>query len=126
MQFSIPHLKNLSTFGHLRLEKVVALHKKEARILRVGYMECSLNVLECPTLLNSCCNIKIGTHIIQFRGSIGILHVLARYPVIFSLVGHITMAAEAPDHHIGDLGRLEEVRNLLTGAHTLGHIEKTF
>ena len=36
------------------------------------------------------------------------------------------MAAEAPDHHIGDLGRLEEVRNVLTDAHTLGHKEKTF
>ena len=67
-----------------------------------------------------------GPHIRQFRGSIDILHALARYPVIFSLVGHITMAAEAPDHHIGDLGRLEEVRNVLTDAHTLGYKEKTF
>ena len=83
-----------------------------------------MNVLECPTLLNSCCNIKIGTHIIQFRGSIGILHVLARYPVIFSLVGHITMVAEAPDHHIGDLGRMEEVRNGLNGIHLVGHREE--
>ena len=65
-------------------------------------------------------------HFLQFRGNIGILHVLARFPVIFSLLGHKTMAAEAPDHHIGDLGRLEEVRNVLTDAHTLGHKEKTF
>ena len=57
----------------------------------------------------------------QFRGSSGILHVLARYLVIFSLVGHTAIVAEAPHHHIGDLGRLEEVRNILTDAHTLGH-----
>ena len=42
------------------------------------------------------------------------LSILARYPVIFSHVEHTTMVAEAPDHHMGDLGRLEEVRNDLT------------
>ena len=67
-----------------------------------------------------------GPLILQFRGSIDILLVLARYPGIFSLVGHTTMVAEAPYHHIGDLGRLEEARNVLTDVHTLGHKEKTF
>ena len=62
-------------------------------------------------------------HFLQFRGNIGMLQVLARFPVIFSLIGHKTMAAEAPDHHIGDLDRLEEVRNGLTGADTVGHWE---
>ena len=46
------------------------------------------------------------------------LSVLARYPAIFSHVGHITMAAEALDGHSGDLGRLGEARNGLTGGHT--------
>ena len=49
------------------------------------------------------------------------LSVLARYPVIFSQIGHIAMAAEAPDHHMGDPGRLEEGRNGLIGADTFGH-----
>ena len=35
------------------------------------------------------------------------------------------MAAEAPDQHWGDLGRLEEVRNGLIGADTIGHKEST-
>ena len=51
------------------------------------------------------------------------LSVLARYSVIFSLLGHITMAAEAPDGRSGGLGRLEEVRNGLIGADTFGHRE---
>ena len=57
----------------------------------------------------------------QFRGSSGILHVLARYLVIFSHVGLVTMAAEAPDHHSGGLGSLEEARNGQTGTHAVGH-----
>jgi len=35
-----------------------------------------------------------------------------------------TMVAEAPDHHIGDLGRMEEVRNGLNGIHLVGHREE--
>ena len=35
------------------------------------------------------------------------------------------MAAEAPDLHKGDLGRLEEVRNALIGADINGHREST-
>ena len=31
------------------------------------------------------------------------------------------MAAEAPDHHMGGLGRLEEVRNGLGVTDTVGH-----
>ena len=49
------------------------------------------------------------------------LSVLARYSVIFSLLGHITMATEAPDGHSGGLGHLEQVRNGLIGADTFGH-----
>ena len=33
----------------------------------------------------------------QFEGSIGLLDTLARYSVIFSHIGHVTMAADAPD-----------------------------
>ena len=53
------------------------------------------------------------------------LRVLSRYPAIFSHIGHIAMAAEAPDLHMGDLGRLEEVRNALIGADNVGHREST-
>ena len=49
------------------------------------------------------------------------LRVLARYPAIFSHVGHIAMAADAPDLHRGDLGRLGEVKNVLIGADIVGH-----
>ena len=48
---------------------------------------------------------------------------MVRYIVIFSLIGHVTMAAEAPDQHRGYLGRVEEVTNDLTGGHTTGHME---
>ena len=60
-----------------------------------------------------------------FKSIIGTLSVLARYSVIFSQVGHITMVAEAPDLHMGDLGRLEEARNALIGADTIGYREST-
>ena len=53
------------------------------------------------------------------------LRVLARYPVIFSHTELIAMAAEAPDLHMGDLGRLEEVRNGLLGDDTVGYREST-
>ena len=49
------------------------------------------------------------------------LSVLAGYPSIFSLVGHTAMAAEAPEGHSGGLGRVEEVRNGLTGGHVEAH-----
>ena len=39
------------------------------------------------------------------------LSVLVSYSVIFSPIRHTAMAAEAPDLHKGDLGRLEKVRN---------------
>ena len=42
---------------------------------------------------------------------------------IFSHIEHITMAAEAPDLHQGDLGRLEEVRIALNGANIIGRKE---
>ena len=61
----------------------------------------------------------------QFRGSAGLLNVLARFPVIFSHIRDITMATEAPDHHMGGLGRLEEVRNGLSGTDTVGHRDNT-
>ena len=51
------------------------------------------------------------------------LSALASYPAIFSHLGPSDMAAEAPDHHKDDLGRLEEVRNALIGADTVGHRE---
>ena len=35
------------------------------------------------------------------------------------------MAAEVPDHHSDGLGSLEEARNGLTGADTVGHGERT-
>ena len=35
------------------------------------------------------------------------------------------MAAEAPDLHMGGLGRLEEARNALIGADNVGHREST-
>ena len=57
----------------------------------------------------------------SFRGSSGLLNALARYPVIFSLISYFAKAAEAPDQHKGDLGRLEEARNGLIGANTFGH-----
>ena len=41
----------------------------------------------------------------QFGGSIGLLDALARYLVIFSPIGLLTMAAEVPDPPMGDLGR---------------------
>ena len=56
---------------------------------------------------------------VQFRGSIDILNVLARHFV--SHINYNTKAAEAPAHQSGDLGFLEEVRNSLAGAHTLGY-----
>ena len=52
------------------------------------------------------------------------LNVLARYPVIFSHMGPTTMAAEAPDGHSGGLGRMEEVRDGLTGGHPGGYREE--
>ena len=53
------------------------------------------------------------------------MRVLERYSVIFSHIGHNAMAAEAPDLHMGDLGRLEEVRNGLIDADTVGYKEST-
>ena len=62
----------------------------------------------------------------EFRGSYnGLLNGLARYPIIFSHIGHIAMAAYAPDLHKGDLGHLEEVKNGLIGADTVGYTEST-
>ena len=60
----------------------------------------------------------------QFGGSIGLLDALARYSVIFSHIGHITMAAEAPDLPMGDPGRVEEAKNGLNGGHTTGARER--
>ena len=57
----------------------------------------------------------------KFKGSSSLLNALVRFSVIFSHVAYCTMAAEAPDHHRGDLGRLEEVRNGLIGVDTFGH-----
>ena len=51
------------------------------------------------------------------------LSALARYPVFFSHIGYIAMAAEAHDLHMGDLGHLEEDRNGLLGADTFGYRE---
>ena len=60
----------------------------------------------------------------QFEGSIGLLDALARYSVIFSHIGHVTMAAEAPDPPMGGLGRVEEAKNGLNGGHTTGARER--
>ena len=54
-----------------------------------------------------------------------ILSVLQIYPAIFSHIGHTAMAADAPNLHMGDLGRLEEVRNALIGTDINGHREST-
>ena len=53
------------------------------------------------------------------------MYPLVRYIAIFSPLEHIAMVAEAPDHHMGGLGRVEEVRNGLNGAHLVGHKERT-
>ena len=53
------------------------------------------------------------------------LRMLARYTAIFSHIGHTAMAADAPDLHKDDLGRLGEVRNVLVGADSVGHREST-
>ena len=60
----------------------------------------------------------------QFGDSIGLLGVLGRYFVIFSHIGHETMAAEAPDPPMGGLGRVEGATNGLNGGHTTGAREK--
>ena len=62
-------------------------------------------------------------YILPFRGSTRLLNDLARFPAIFSHIGPDTMVAEAPDHHRCDPGRLEEVRNGLIGADTVGRRE---
>ena len=54
----------------------------------------------------------------------GLLNALARYSVIFSHIGHVTMAAEAPDPPMGGLGRVEEPKNGLTVGHTTGARER--
>ena len=61
----------------------------------------------------------------HFRGSTCLLTALASCPVIFSHIGHITMVAEAPDHHMGDPGRLDEVGNGPIGAYTVDHRDST-
>ena len=60
----------------------------------------------------------------QFVGSIGLLDALGRYSGIFSHIGHVNMAAEAPDPPMGGLGRLGEAKNGLTGGHTTGARER--
>ena len=60
-------------------------------------------------------------HILQFRGTNSLLHVLAWCAVILSHLEHTAMAAEAPDHHSGDLGSLEEARKGQNGTHPVGH-----
>ena len=62
-------------------------------------------------------------HILQCRGSNSLFYVLARCSVIFSHLGHVTMAAEAPDHHSGHLGSLEEARKGQTDTHPVNHRE---
>ena len=60
----------------------------------------------------------------KLRGRAGLFNVLARFSALFSLIGHIAMAAEAPDGHSGGLDRVEEVRDGLTGGHAGGHRER--
>ena len=57
----------------------------------------------------------------QSKGIIGLLIGLARYIELFSLVEQIDMVAEAPDHHGGGLGRVEQVRNDLNGGSMICH-----
>ena len=52
------------------------------------------------------------------------MYPLVRYIAIFSPLEHIAMVAEAPDHHMGGLGRVEEVRNGLNGIHLVGYREE--
>ena len=66
----------------------------------------------------------MGPIIMQFGGSIGLLGALARYCVIFSHIGHVTMAAEAPDPPMEGLGRMGEAKNGLNGGHTTGARER--
>ena len=47
----------------------------------------------------------------QFGDSVGLLDALPRYFVIFSHIGHVTMAAEVPDPPMGALGRVGEAKN---------------
>ena len=49
---------------------------------------------------------------------------LARYFVMFSHIGHVTMAAEALDPPMGGLGHVEEANNGLTGGNTTGARER--
>ena len=56
----------------------------------------------------------------QFGECIGLLDALAKYSVIFSHIGHVTMATEAPNPPMGGLGRVEGAKNGLTGVNTTG------
>ena len=60
----------------------------------------------------------------QFGGSIGLLDALGRYSGIFSHIGHVNMAAEAPAPPMGGLGHVEEAKNDLNGGHTTGVKER--
>ena len=61
----------------------------------------------------------------HLRGSTCLVIALATCPMIFSHIGHNTMVADAPDHHRGHLGRLDEVRNGPIGADTVDHRDST-
>ena len=60
----------------------------------------------------------------QCGDSIGLLGALARYFVIFSHIGHVNMAAEAPNPPMGDLGHVEEATNGLNEGHITGARER--
>ena len=55
----------------------------------------------------------------QFGGSIGFLEALARYSVIFSHTGHVTMAAQAPDPPWVDLAAWRKPQMAVLGAKLL-------
>ena len=44
--------------------------------------------------------------------------------MIFSHLGHVTMAAKAPDPPMSSLGCMEEAKNELTGGNTTGTRER--
>ena len=47
------------------------------------------------------------------KGMCDFVTVLACYPAIFGHLDHLTMVAEAPDQHGGDLGRLGDGKKAL-------------
>ena len=115
-------------FDHASMNalKILTLyHKKNGTATETYIKQGSFWQDWSPTALRKGSWTPWRSHIMQFLDNSGILEALARYPAIFSLLGHTAMAAEAPDGHMGDPGRVGEVRNGLTGGHVGDHREKS-